>query len=139
MLKVMIAEDDVFISDMLEMALIEGGYEVRGIARTVREAIVLDARHDPDLAILDLRLAEGGLGTEIAAQIKRPGGPGILYATGNPGQVALTAADGEACLSKPYPLEDVIRSLEIVTEIASTGKALPPFPAGLELLSSVTL
>ena len=121
----------------------KSGYEVCGIARTVKEAVVLDARHNPDLAVLDLRLADQGLGTEIAAQINRPGRPGILYATGNATQIKLTRADGEACLSKPYRPADLVRALTIVEQLVSTGEASPPFPAGFQILeetiSNVTI
>ena len=41
--------------------------EVCGIARTVAEAVELGLRHKPDLAVIDLRLADGELGTEVAA------------------------------------------------------------------------
>src|SRR5665213_3227053 len=143
MLKVMIAEDDLFIADMLGDVLGRSGYEVCGIAATVAAAVELGERHQPDLAVLDLRLAEGGLGTEIAARLKRHGGPGILYATGNVGtvnQIGLTKADGDACLSKPYRPEDIIRALKIVQQLVSTGEASRPFPAGFHILepSSIT-
>jgi CheY-like chemotaxis protein len=93
------------------------------------------ARHSkPNLVILDMRLADGGLGTEVAAQLLPPGRPGILYATGNMSQVALTSADGDACISKPYRSADLLRSLEIVSEIVAAGKAQPPFPRGFQLL-----
>ncbi|MDB5393140.1 MAG: signal transduction histidine kinase [Rhodospirillales bacterium] len=134
MLKVLIAENDLLMADMLEEILIDGGYEVCGIARTVDEGVALGKRHKPDLALLDLRLVAGGLGTEIAAQLDRTGGLGILYATGNVGQIDLTKDDGEAYLGKPYRAEDVLRALEIVEEIVSTGKASLPFPSGFQVL-----
>src|ERR1700722_9303718 len=134
MLKVMIAEDDLMMADMLEDVLVEGGYEVCGIARTVDKAVELGERHHPDLAVLDLRLAEGGLGTEIAARLNRHGELGVLYATGNMGHMSLTKADGEACLGKPYRSEDVVRALKIVEEIVSTGEASKPFPKGFYVL-----
>jgi len=136
MLKVMIAEDDLFMADMLEEVLVEHGYEVCGIARTVEEAIAIGERFKPDLMILDVRLAEGGLGTDIAARLSRPG-LGILYATGNAeniGQVALTKANGDACLGKPYRPADIIRALAIVQEIVGTGQASEPFPKGFRVL-----
>jgi CheY-like chemotaxis protein len=107
MLKVMIAEDDLIMADMLEDVLIGNGYEVCGIARTVDKAVELGERYRPDLAILDLRLA---------------------------GQMGLTKANGEACLGKPYRAVDVVRALEIVTEMVSTGEASRPFPKGFYLL-----
>jgi two-component sensor histidine kinase len=134
MLKVMIAEDDLFMADMLEDILVDAKYEVCGIARTVDTAVELCERHKPDLAILDLRLAEGGLGTEIAARLLPPGRPGILYATGNAGNNRLTKVDGEACLGKPYRPEDIVRALKIIEQIIVTGSATQPFPPGFHLL-----
>jgi response regulator of citrate/malate metabolism len=64
--KVMIAEDDLLMADMLaEILAMSGEYEVCGIARTVDKAVELGRRHNPDLAILDIQLADGGLGMEI--------------------------------------------------------------------------
>ena len=135
MLKVMIAEDDLMIADLAEEVLTQHGYEVCGIARTVAEAVALGQLHKPDLAILDLRLAEGGLGTEIAAQLSPGCKPGVLYATGNVSRVMLTATDGEACLAKPYRSADLLRGLEIVAGIVATGTALQPFPRGFQVLN----
>ena len=132
MLKVLIVEDDLMLADFSEEMLVERGYEVCGIARTVTEAVALARRSPPDLVMLDLRLADGGLGTEVAAQLRASGKPGILYITGNMSQVALT--DGDACLSKPYRAPDLLRGLEIVAGIVATGKAQPPFPPGFQLL-----
>ena len=135
MLKVMIAEDDLLMADMLEDVLVQSGYEVCGIARTVEKAVELGEHHKPDLAILDLRLAEGGIGTDIAARLNRRGSLGVLYASGNAGQMGLTKADGEACLGKPYRAEDVVRALEIVEQMVSTGEASRPFPKGFYVLN----
>ena len=133
MLKVLIAEDDLLIAGMIEEALVEHGYEVCGIARTVAEGIALGRLHKPDLAILDMRLADGGLGTDIACQLVHAR-LGILYATGNVSQVLRTVAEGDACISKPYRSKDLLRALDIVAGIISTGIASPPFPRGFQLL-----
>jgi DNA-binding response OmpR family regulator len=136
MAKVLIAEDDLMIADMVEEMLVERGYEVCGIARTVAEAVALGRRHNPDLAVLDMRLADGGLGTEIAAQLGGLGRVGVLYASGNITDAMKTIIDGDACLAKPYRSADLLRSLEIVAEIVATGTASPPFPRGFKMLPS---
>ena len=138
MLKVLIVEDDLMLADASEEILVGHGYKVSGIARTVADAVALAWHSKPDLVILDLRLADGGLGTEVAAQLPQLGRPGILYVTGNTSQLALTAANGDACLSKPYRSADLVRGLEIVAGIVATGKARPPFPAGFQLLHAAT-
>ncbi len=122
------------MADMLEEILIDGGYEVCGIVRTVKDGISLARSCKPDLALLDIGLADGGIGTDIAAAIDRSGGLGVLYATGNASAAALTQTNGEAWLSKPYRAADILRSLQIVEEIVSTGQASPPFPRGLHIL-----
>ena len=134
MLKVLIAEDDLIIADAAEGALIEGGYEVCGIARTVAEAVELGRLHKPDLALLDLRLADGGLGNEIAAQLRALGKLGVLYATGYATLLRRTEVEGDACLVKPYSSEALVRGLEIVADIVATGTSSAPFPTGFKLL-----
>jgi DNA-binding response OmpR family regulator len=138
MLKVLIVEDDLMLADFAEEILVEQGYEISGIARTVAEAVALAGRSRPDLVVLDLRLADGGLGTQVASQLPPMGRPGILYVTGNMSQFDLTSADGDACLSKPYRSADLVRGLEIVAGIVATGKAQPPLPGGFKLLHPAT-
>jgi DNA-binding response OmpR family regulator len=134
MLKILIAEDDLMIADAAEEALLGWGYEVCGIARTVVDGIALGRLHKPDLAIIDMRLADGGSGTEIAAQLRDVGRLGVLYATGNSAKIMLSAADGDACLSKPYSTAALMRSVEIVAGMVATGVASGPFPPGFQLL-----
>jgi DNA-binding response OmpR family regulator len=136
--KVLIAEDDLMIADMTEQLLVAEGYEVCGIARTVAEGVALGRLHMPDLAVIDLRLADGGLGTAIASQLGTLGRLGVLYATGNTSQLMLTAANGDACIAKPYRPVDLLRGLEIVADMVATGIASPPFPRGFRVLRPPT-
>ena len=131
--KVMIAEDELLNADVIAEILAESGYDVCGIARTVAEAIELGERHEPDLAVIDLHLAGGGIGSEIGARLRRGGRLGVLYTTGNAGEIALTANDGDACLEKPFALADLVRALKIVEQIVA-GAAPPSFPKGFEVL-----
>jgi two-component system, response regulator PdtaR len=138
MLKILIAEDDFMIADAAEEVLLGWGYEVCGIARTVADGVALGRLHKPDLAIIDMRLADGGSGTEIAAQLKDIGRLGVLYATGNSAKIMLSAADGDACLSKPYSTAALVRAVEIVAGMVATGAASGPFPPGFQLLRPET-
>ncbi len=134
MLKILIVEDDLMIADQIEEFLVQQGFDVCGIARTVQAGVDLAHLHMPDLLLLDLRLAEGGLGTSVAARLLPFGKLGILYATANSESSLLTAADGHACLSKPYTPSELLRGLELVTAIASSGPVTYPFPKGFKML-----
>jgi DNA-binding response OmpR family regulator len=135
-MKVLIAEDDVLIASLLESALTRGGYEVCGIARTVAHAVSIAEQENPDLAVIDLHLAEGGVGTEIAHRLHRRNTLGILYASGNAGDVKLTAVDGHASISKPYRPSDIVLALRIVEEMIQLGTASQPFPHGCRALAA---
>ena len=80
MAMILVAEDDLMIADFLEDILIDAGHTVCGIARTVGEAAAMATAHRPDLAILDLHLAQGGRGTDIRALVTGGGRIGILFA-----------------------------------------------------------
>ena len=136
MAKVLIVEDNVMLADMMNDLLVEHGYEVCGVAGTVANAVELGRRHAPDLAVIDVRLAGGDSGTEIALQLGDLKKLGILYVTGNISRVILTGAIGHACLAKPYLDADLLRSLELVADIVATGTAPPPFPQGFSILQA---
>jgi DNA-binding response OmpR family regulator len=136
MLKVLIAEDDLMIADDAEEALLARGYEVCGIARTVDAAVALGRLYLPDLAVIDMRLADGGSGSDIRAQLGDLRRLGILYVSGDGGKLLLSAADGDACLAKPYSRAALVRALEIVAGMIATGAASTPFPPGFWLLPS---
>ena len=92
MLKVLIAEDELLIADLLEETLVENGYEVCGIARTVEDAVALCEEHSPDLAVLDVRLAKGGRGPEIVQRMGVARQFGVLYATGDDARISTLTA-----------------------------------------------
>ena len=134
MAKVLIAEDDLMIADFLEEILLDAGYTVCGIARTVAEAVQLGNAHQPDLAILDLRLAKGGLGTDIVPLLTECDRVGILYATGND-SVDLTQANGDVCIRKPYLAQELLKALQIVQQIVAGRAIPPPIPVNTRVLA----
>lgn len=137
MLKVLIVDDDFMLADRLEEVLVDGGYEVCGIAGTVEDAIALAEEHQPDLGIIDLRLAHGRYGTEIVAALRPHQTFGVIYATGNPGSGLLRNAAGEACIGKPYSSEAILAALRIVHErISDPAIILPRLPKGFALLGA---
>jgi len=137
MFRVMIAEDDLMIADLLEGIFVKAGYQSCGIAGTVSEAIELGLRQKPHIAILDLRLADSRPATEIAAGLSVLGKLGVLYTTANISRFGLTSANGHACLAKPYSIPAILRSLEIVMDLAAARTVAPPFPPGFRVLRSV--
>jgi two-component system, response regulator PdtaR len=133
-LKVLIAEDNFILADILEDYLVSQGYDVCGIASTVDQAVNLADLHKPDLAVLDFRLADGEYGSQIRARLKDKSMIGILYASGDPLN-KLTTEHGEAYIKKPYGLNDIVRGLRIIREIKISGTSnRSAFPTSFHLL-----
>src|ERR1700712_1427930 len=118
MINVLIVEDDILIADLLQEELEAGGYHVIGIARTVEEAMDIAERHDPEFAVVDIKLARGGLGTDVAMRLRRAKNIGIIFSTGNDDHT-LTTQQGDAVMMKPYCMRDMGQGLKIIAELAS--------------------
>ena len=135
-LKVMIVEDNLMLADLLEEILVSQGHTVCGIARTAEEGVALGRQACPDLAIIDVRLADGGFGPEVAEALADLTDMGVLYATGNLDMAVVLDARGQGCLVKPYRIEDLVRSIEIVEELRRFGRTTGPTPRGFHALRS---
>jgi CheY-like chemotaxis protein len=136
---VLIAEDDLNVANALADVVVNAGYQLHGIARTVQEAIDLGLAKKPNVAVLDLRLADHRPAIEAAARLTALGNIGILYTTGNISRFALTATHGHACLTKPYSSKTFLRSLDIVLNLAATGTVSRPLPPGLRMLRKAAI
>ncbi len=132
-MKIMIVEDDLLIADLYaEMIRGSGRHDVCCIVRTVGAAVACADEQAPDIALIDVRLAHGEMGTDIAARISNR--IGILYSTGNMGRVLKVGVLGDACIGKPYSTVDLLRGIEIVREIHDAGRASLPYPDTFRLL-----
>jgi DNA-binding response OmpR family regulator len=85
----------------------------------VSEAVILADLYQPDIAILDYRLANGDFSSQIRPLLKDKVTMGILYVSGDPLNTILTKNDGDAYIQKPYGMHDIIRALTIILEMKS--------------------
>ena len=137
MLKVLIAEDNVLLADIIEGYLISRGYDVCGLAGSVDEAVALTDLHRPDLAVLDFRLRDGEYGSQVPARLKDKNATGILYASGDPLKGRLTREDGEAYIQKPYAMSELACALDIVHKIKTGCRVFPThFPKKFHVLDA---
>ena len=79
--RVLVVEDDYFVSMEIETVLLDMGCDVVGIAATGEEAIETAAREQPDVVLMDIRLAGSLDGIEAAKQIHAELGIRSLFVT----------------------------------------------------------
>jgi len=135
MRNVLIVEDDLTIADLLQEALEAEGFHVTGIACTINQAMQSAEQHRPDFAIIDIRLANGELGTVFGLHLRQTTTVKIMYSTGNSNNVAQLASSGDAVITKPYRLGDVGRCLKIIDQLAQSGQTQASFPRNFQLLA----
>jgi DNA-binding response OmpR family regulator len=135
MSNVLIVEDDLTIADMLQSSLERNGYTVIDVVHTVRAAIDSVDLHVPDFAVIDILLANGEMGTDVAAHMRGQNpGIGIIFSTGND-EWPLDKSLGDAVLIKPYRMADVACGLRIIAEIAAFGHSDIALPRNFRLLT----
>ena len=100
--KVLIAEDDLMMAEVLESALVASGYEVCGIESHPSKGRSNSASITGPNSRFSTCRWPWGLGTDVANSISGRGRVGILYASGSIDTTGLTGSDGEACIAKPY-------------------------------------
>lgn len=113
--RIIVAEDEAIIRLDLVEILREEGYEVIAEAARGDEALRLIEEHEPDLAILDVRMP-GLDGIEVAREVvaKRSAAVLILTAFGQRELVERAAEAGAmAYLVKPWQRNDLVPAIEM--------------------------
>jgi DNA-binding response OmpR family regulator len=135
MAKLLIGEDNPFLAAFLQEAVREGGYEVCGVAASAKEFMTLAEQEKPDLAIVDVRLAGSVSGVDAAVAVSSRLNLGILFVTADPQRVLDPPAPvGQACLSKPFTVPELLTALKVVEQIAATGRPSDPVRPKLRLI-----
>jgi len=112
--RVLIVEDDVPLSTVVEDTLTYEGYSVVGTARSAEEAISMAVDHGPDLVLMDVKLLDDSDGIAAAGQILERTGIRCLMATGQDdaktkARAALVQPLG--WLPKPYGNEEMVQAV----------------------------
>ena len=114
-MKILVAEDEALIRlDLVEM-LREAGYEVIAEAGNGKEAIELNAKHNPDLAILDINMPiMDGLTAAESIVATTP----VLMLTAFSQRELVERANAAGVMAyvlKPFTINDLIPAIEIAT------------------------
>lgn len=114
MKKILIVEDDVLISEHLNMILENLGYEVIGICSSMQSAFKTLEIKVPDLALLDIRMNGIDEGIIVAEYLKTKGIPFAFVTSFSDKQTLMDAVLQKplAYVLKPFEEEDIIKALQ---------------------------
>ena len=132
-MRLVVADDSLLLREGISRLLVEAGFQVVGLAATGEEVLEQVERHQPDVAIVDIRMppTHRDEGLQAAKQIRaRHPGVGVLVLSQyvELGLAARLLADNAAGLG--YLLKDRITDLgefaAAIRRVAEGGSALDP-------------
>jgi CheY-like chemotaxis protein len=109
-LRVLVVEDDVLITMLLEDMLDEFGCKVAGPASTIAEALRVIETAAIDIALLDFNLGRGETTYQLADQLAGRGVP-FAFVTGLDASSLQASYQDRPTLQKPFRTNDLERVL----------------------------
>jgi CheY-like chemotaxis protein len=129
--KILIVEDEILIALETEAIVEDLGHIPVGIAATSAEALAIAAAERPDIALVDVNLADGPTGPEVGAELGRRG-IAVVFITANPRMLERRIENAVGVVDKPLADQDLAELLAYVSSVTQGGASLPP-PARLKV------
>lgn len=110
----LIVEDEIFVALDLERILVDGGYQVAGIAADAESA--LQAAPGCGFAFVDVNLRDGPTDPRIAEQIARDYGVKVVFVTANPAQIDCGRDCALGYIRKPFSESAILAAAALAAE-----------------------
>lgn len=126
--EVLIVEDQVLIAIHLQDLVEEAGHRVAAIAHDRAGALADAARHNPAFAIMDIRLAHGVSGLDVARELYEEHGIRCLFVSANIDEaVRNRVADLQPLgfIGKPFLAAEVISAVQAAAISIESTTACP--------------
>ena len=114
-MKVLIVEDEALVAMDLATLVAELGHEVCATAASAAGAIAEAAAHEPDVVLMDIRLAQGSSGIDAARELYLRHALRCIFLSANldePTRAALLPYDPIDLIGKPFLPIVLQRALE---------------------------
>lgn len=131
----LIVEDQILLAMVLRDQLEDGGYRVLELAIRHQEALGVAREVKPDLALVNIELANGDDGIALARDLQALGIP-VLFISGQADRVKLAKAVAIASLPKPYSPADMVEAVGYLFRHEHGDESRPP-PPRLEVFDKV--
>ncbi len=127
----LIVEDQLIVAITLKGALERSGYQVLELALRHQEALALARAVKPNLALVNIDLAEGDDGIALAGDLKAIDVPSV-FISGQPERAKLASQVGIASMPKPYGSAEMVSAVDCLIRRLN-GDESAPAPRGLEI------
>jgi DNA-binding response OmpR family regulator len=128
--RILVVEDDFILSIMMQDALSNAGFDVVGIARNAEQANVLASQQLPNLAVMDIRLANGDDGIDTAITLLQRFDLRCIFVTAQSDSETRTRANAAhplGWLAKPFRPNSMVGAVVGALEVARKKAPANPF------------
>lgn len=130
-MRILLVEDEILIAMEQRFYLETAGDEVFGPAATTTEAVEMALAIKPDLALVDIHLAQGSSGIDVADSLGALGIPS-LFITSFRDEVKPGRSFAIGCLPKPFTERSLLGAVEVARAVLS-GRPPARVPEAMEL------
>ena len=130
----LIVEDQILLAMELKGELEDVGYKVLELADRHQEALSIAREVRPDLALVNIELADGDDGVALARDLQTLGVP-VLFISGQPARAKLARAAGIASLAKPFGPGEMVAAVDYLFRRQQGDESLPA-PPRLEMFDA---
>lgn len=120
---VMIVEDEVLVAMNLREVLIAAGYRVLDLTIRQAEALEVARAGKPDLALVNIQLADGDDGIELAVELKVLCIP-VVFISGQISRARSANTVAIASMPKPYDADEMVVAVAYLLARLSGSTAL---------------
>jgi len=125
-MNILVVEDEAIVAMEIEKILLGAGHHVVGIADDQREAVAIAKAAKPDMALIDMRLADGESGLDVATALGHLGVRSTFFTRTFPRQDGNGVALGY--LHKRFGDRGLLNSVEVIRALidGTIPASLPP-------------
>jgi DNA-binding response OmpR family regulator len=127
-LRILIVEDEPILAFHLEDELADAGHQVVGCAMSADEARNLATSLSPDLVLMDVALADGMTGVEVARDLARKGGH-VVFVTASDRALPGDMAGAVGVIQKPFSSHGLRAAMGFLGRALGEGVPPPPPPS----------
>ena len=123
--RILIVEDELLIALEMEAIIEEEGHRPVGIATSVSEARQIVATEKPDVALVDLNLADGPTGPDIGRELAQAGVL-VIFVTANPRMISHIVPGILGVVEKPVQGDDIVDVVSYAVAHRNGASMSPP-------------
>lgn len=114
---VLIVEDEIIVAKDIEQTLLDNGFLVTGMAKTVEKAMKLFSEGETDLIICDINLEPEMNGIDFISRIKKVKPVRVIYLTAYSDEKTINKAletQPDSYITKPFTHEQLLVAVKLV-------------------------